>query len=228
MSLYVIGDLHLSLNSDKSMEVFQGWENYTERIKENWINTVKPEDTVILAGDTSWGMTLSESLMDFKFINELPGKKVLIKGNHDYWWSTVKKMEDFFRENSLETFTILHNNCIPYGEYAVCGTRGWVNETKEPADAKVLAREAGRLRTSIECAVKQGLKPVVVLHYPPIFASNCNYDILQVMYDYDVKNCYYGHIHGRSSKYAINGERDGINFEFISSDFLQFTPKKIL
>ncbi len=228
MSLYVIGDLHLSLNSDKSMEVFQGWENYTERIKENWINTVKDDDIVILAGDTSWGMTLTESLEDFRFINNLPGKKVLIKGNHDYWWSTVKKMEDFFSENSLDSFTVLHNNCVPYGEYAVCGTRGWVNETKEPADAKVLAREAGRLRTSIECAVKQNLKPVVVLHYPPIFASNCNYDILQVMYDYDVKNCYYGHIHGRSSKYAINGERDGINFEFISSDFLQFTPKKIL
>ncbi len=228
MSLYVIGDLHLSLDSDKSMEVFSGWENYTERIKENWMNTVKSEDTVILAGDTSWGMTLSESLEDFRFINNLPGKKVLIKGNHDYWWSTVKKMEDFFSENSLDSFAILHNNCIPYGEYAVCGTRGWVNETKEPADAKVLAREAGRLKTSIECAVKQNLKPIVVLHYPPIFGANCNYDILQVMYDYDVKNCYYGHIHGRSSKYAINGERDGINFEFVSSDFLQFTPKKIL
>lgn len=228
MSLYVMGDLHLSLNSDKSMEVFHGWENYTERIKENWENTVKDDDIVVLAGDTSWGMTLEESLEDFKFINNLPGKKVLIKGNHDYWWATVKKMEDFFRENNLDTFVILHNNCIPYGEYAVCGTRGWVNETKEPADAKVLAREAGRLRTSIECAVRQNLKPVVVLHYPPIFSANCNYDILQVMYDYGVRNCYYGHIHGRSSKYAINGERDGINFEFISSDFLQFKPKKIL
>ena len=228
MSLYVIGDLHLSLSSDKSMDIFQGWENYTERIKENWLKNITPEDTVVLAGDTSWGMTLSESLKDFEFINALPGKKVLIKGNHDYWWTTVRKMEEFFTSNGLDSFTILHNNCVPYGKYAVCGTRGWVNETKEPADAKVLAREAGRLKTSIECAVKQNLIPIVVLHYPPIFGTNCNYDILQVMYDYDVKYCYYGHIHGQSSKYAINGERDGIRFEFISGDYLQFLPKKIM
>lgn len=228
LSLYVIGDVHLSLDTDKAMDVFKGWENYVDRLYENWNKTVKPDDTVVLAGDSSWGMTLEQSKKDLEFINNLPGKKILLKGNHDYWWTTVKKMEDFFVANNFTTLNILHNNCYSYGEYAICGTRGWVNETKEPADAKVLAREAARLKTSIECAIKQGLEPIVFLHYPPIFANNCNYDILDVLYKYNIKHCYYGHIHGRGAVYAINGVRDGVDFHYISSDYLQFTPKRVL
>lgn len=228
MSLFVIGDLHLSLDADKSMDIFAGWENYVQRLYDNWNNTVSPEDTVVLAGDLSWGMTLEQSKKDFAFINDLPGKKIIIKGNHDYWWTTVKKMELFFDENGFGTLNILHNNCYTYGEYGICGTRGWVNETKEPADAKVLAREAQRLKASIECAVKQNLTPIVFLHYPPIFANNCNYDILDVLYKYGIKHCYYGHIHGKGASYAITGERDGVNFDYISSDYLQFTPKQIV
>jgi predicted phosphohydrolase len=227
MALYAISDLHLSLSTDKSMEVFPGWENYVERIKSNWENTIKDEDMVVLPGDISWGMTLEQALLDFKFINSLPGKKIILKGNHDYWWTTRKKMENFFNEKGLHTLNILNNDCYKYEEYAVCGTRGWINENEEPADKKVLLREAGRLETSIKLAINQNLKPIVFLHYPPIYADDYNYDILEVLHKYKIKDCYYGHIHGKSSDYAINGERDGIKYTLISGDYLQFSPVKI-
>ncbi|HOV40608.1 MAG TPA: metallophosphoesterase [Oscillospiraceae bacterium] len=227
MGLYVIGDLHLSLSSSKPMDVFNGWENYVDRIKANWLENIKSNDVAVLAGDLSWGMSLEESLEDFKFVNALPGKKILLKGNHDYWWNTKKKMEDFFEANGLDTLNILHNNHYQYGEYGICGTRGWINETDEPSDAKILAREAARLEVSIQSAEKAGLKPIVFLHYPPIYAGNYNYNILEVLFKHNIKQCFYGHIHGKSSAYAINDERDGIKFTLISGDFLQFKPFKI-
>lgn len=227
LALFAIGDLHLSLSTDKSMEKFSGWEDYVNKIKSNWLNVVSEEDTVVLAGDTSWGMNFVECRSDFEFINNLPGRKIIMKGNHDYWWSTRAKMEKFLMENGFETFSILHNNSFTYNDIAICGTRGWVNETEEPADSKVLAREAQRLKMSLDSVCDKTLIPVVFLHYPPIYGQNYNYDILQVLYDYNVKECYYGHIHGDSKKYAINGERDGIKFSLISSDYLQFRPKRI-
>lgn len=227
MSLFAIGDLHLSLSADKSMHVFDGWDNYVERIKLNWEKLVKETDTVVLVGDSSWGMSLEQSKEDFNFINNLPGKKIILKGNHDYWWTTKAKMESFFCENNFSTLEILHNNHFIYEDIAICGTRGWINETEEPADAKVLKREASRLVMSIESVFDKNLSPVVFLHYPPIFADNYNYEILEVLYKYNIKECYYGHIHGKSKNYSINGERDGISFSLISSDYLQFIPKKI-
>lgn len=229
MSLYAIGDLHISL-SDKSkpMDIFSGWENYMLIMEENWKKTVSDEDTIVLAGDISWAMHLKDSYEDFKWIEQMPGKKVILKGNHDYWWCSRKKMEDTFSEWGFKTLNILHNNHFAYENYGICGTRGWVNMPGESADAKVLAREAGRLSASLQSSQDEGLEPLVFMHYPPIFGNNINLDILDVLFKYNVKKCWYGHLHGPSIKYAINGEREGIDFKLISGDFLQFCPVKIL
>lgn len=230
MSLYVIGDLHLCFcNPSKTMSIFAGWENYQERIKSNWLETVNDNDTVVLAGDISWGMTREEAQPDFKFINELPGQKIILKGNHDYWWGTIKKIEDFLSAEGFDTIKILHNNHYAYGSYGICGTRGWVNMNGETQDEKVLKREVQRLETSIKSAVSAGLEPLVFMHYPPIFATSFNYDILEILYRYNIKECYYGHVHGRSAhELAIKNTYDGINFHLISGDYIQFKPEKVV
>ncbi len=227
MSLFVMADLHLSLSVDKPMDIFGGWNDYMTRIEENWQKKVSPQDTVVIPGDLSWAMGLEQSKKDMQFIDKLNGKKIIMKGNHDYWWNTRNKMEKFFSENGFSTLTILHNNHYEYEGVGICGTRGWINDNGEPADKKVLLREAGRLEASICSAEKAGLKPVVFLHYPPIYGSSCNYDILEVLNRHNIKWCFYGHIHGRGSDYAINGERGGINYRLIASDFLQFDPMDI-
>lgn len=230
MSLFVLADLHLCLGDpSKTMSIFSGWQDYQERIKKHWLELIKNEDTVVLPGDISWGMSLAEAAPDFHFINELPGEKIIIKGNHDYWWSTMKKMEDFLAAEGCSTIKILHNNHYRYGEYGICGTRGWVNMPGEIQDEKVLKREVQRLETSIKSALAEGLKPIVFLHYPPIFATNFNYDILEILYRYNISDCYYGHIHGRSAHdLCIKNTYDGINFHLIAGDYLQFIPEKIL
>lgn len=230
MSLYVIGDLHLCFSDpEKTMSIFPGWENYQERIRENWLKTVAPEDTIVLAGDVSWGMSLKQAVPDFRFINELPGQKIILKGNHDYWWVTMKKMEDHLEAEKLDSIKILHNNHYTYGNYGICGTRGWVNMPGETQDEKVLRREVQRLETSIKSAVSAGLEPIVFMHYPPIFASNFNYDILEILYRYKIKDCYYGHIHGRSAHdLCVKNTYDDVNFHLISGDYLQFIPEKVL
>lgn len=230
MSLYVIGDLHLCLSDPgKTMEVFNGWQNYQERIEKNWLNTIKDGDTVVLAGDISWGMSLQQALPDFQFVNKLPGKKIILKGNHDYWWTTMKKMEDFLSAEGCTTISILHNNHYRYEGYGICGTRGWVNMPGETQDEKVLKREVQRLETSIKSALKEDLEPLVFMHYPPIFASNFNYDILDILYRYKIKECYYGHIHGRSAhELCVTNTYDDINFHLIAGDYLQFMPEKVL
>lgn len=232
MSLYVIGDLHLCFSDPaKTMGIFNGWQDYQERIERNWLAKIQPEDTIVLAGDISWGMSLQQALPDFQFINGLPGEKIILKGNHDYWWTTMKKMEDFFSVEGLSTLRILHNNHYKYGEYGICGTRGWVNgtDTKDVQDEKVLKREVQRLEMSIKSAVDAGLEPIVFMHYPPIFANNFNYDILDVLYRYRIKKCYYGHIHGRSAhELCVQGEYDDIDFHLIAGDFLQFAPELVL
>jgi hypothetical protein len=214
------------------MSVFNGWQNYQEKIEKNWRDIVKPDDTVVLAGDISWGMSLQQALPDFQFINGLPGEKIILKGNHDYWWMTMKKMEAFFEAESLTTLRLLHNNHYAYGKYGICGTRGWVNGTDNKADVqdeKVLRREVQRLETSINSALKAGLEPIVFMHYPPIFTNNFNYDILEVLYRYKIKKCYYGHIHGRSAhELCVQGVYDDIDFHLIAGDFLQFIPELVL
>lgn len=229
MALFVMGDLHLSLSSDKSMDIFGGWENYVERIKENWNREVSPEDTVVVPGDISWAMSLKEAEADFSFIHGLPGRKIILKGNHDYWWTTAAKMNNFLAENGFDSIFILHNNHYAYENYGICGTRGWINDDSEPADAKVLAREAQRLETSIASAESSGLEPLVFLHYPPLYGNEYNPDLLEVMYRHNIKRCWYGHIHGRKGhQNAVNGERDGIVFQLVSADYVQFCPVKIM
>lgn len=230
MSLFVIGDLHLCKSvPEKTMEIFSGWADYQTKIEENWLKTIKSDDTVVIAGDLSWGMSLEEAEADFRFVDELPGKKIILKGNHDYWWTTRNKMEAFFEKCGFKTLNILHNNHFQYENYGICGTRGWVNMPDEPADAKVLSREAQRLEVSIKSAADAGLEPVVFMHYPPIFAGSFNYDILGVLYKYKIKKCYYGHIHGsKGHSLSIKGEYDDIFFSNISGDYLQFMPEKVV
>ena len=230
MSLFVIGDLHLSFSDpSKTMSVFAGWQDYQEKIEKNWMELIKPEDTVVLAGDISWGMSLQQALPDFSFIERMPGEKIILKGNHDFWWTTKKKMEDFFAAEGLISMKILHNNHYRYGDYGICGTRGWVNMPGEVQDEKVLRREVQRLETSIQSALKEELEPIVFMHYPPIFATNFNYDILEILYRYKIKECYYGHIHGRSAhELCVTNTYDDVNFHLISGDYLQFVPEKVL
>lgn len=227
MALFAIGDLHLSFGTNKPMDVFSGWHNYVEKLENQWRRLVKPEDWVVLPGDLSWGMDLKQSLKDFEFLESLPGKKVILKGNHDYWWSTKRKMEDFFAENGLLTLNILHNNHYIYEKWALCGSRGWINETDEPADLKVLNREAGRLAASLDSAKASGLTPLVFLHYPPVYASQVNQPILDVLKRFNVAHCFYGHIHGQSAQFAVNGLKDGVDYRLVASDYLGFCPKKI-
>lgn len=228
MSLFAIGDLHLSFGVQKPMDIFSGWENHEEILKKNWLSAVGNDDTVVLAGDISWGMNFSESLEDFRFIHSLPGRKIILKGNHDYWWNSMNKMKKFLSENGFDDISILHNNHYRYGDIGICGTRGWVQMADEPADAKVLAREVQRLEVSIKSALTENLNPIVFLHYPPVYGSNCNYELIEVMRKYNVKKCYYGHVHGYAHKNAVTGERDGIKFSMISGDFIQFNPEKIV
>lgn len=229
MSLFVLGDTHLSFGVPaKPMDIFSGWENYQTLLEENWRRTVMPEDTVVLAGDISWGMDLKEARADFAFLHALPGRKIILKGNHDYWWNSMKKMTDFFAENGFDTLHILHNNCYAYGEYGICGTRGWVNMPGETQDAKVMAREQQRLHVSLSAAQAQGLTPIVFLHYPPVFWDSRNELMLSELYAFGVKDCYYGHLHGKSHARAAKGWENGICYHLISGDYLQFLPEKVL
>lgn len=229
MSLFAIADLHLSLSVNKPMDIFgERWLNHVEKLTKNWNETVSESDIVVIPGDISWAINFDEAKADFEYINKLNGIKIISKGNHDYWWSTLSKLNTFLAENSFDTIKFLHNNHYAYEKYGICGTRGWINETSIPADAKVLAREAQRLEVSIKSALSENLEPIVFLHYPPVFGNESNYDILDVMYKYNVKECYYGHLHGNAHKYAICGESEGINFNLISADFVQFCPKLVL
>lgn len=224
MALYAIGDTHLSLTSDKSMEVFGvGWENYVERLRDGFA-AVNDTDTVVLCGDLSWGMSLAEAERDFAFLNsELPGEKWLIKGNHDYWWATAAKMNVFFQEKGFDRLHILHNNCALYGETALCGTRGWFYEEK--GSQKVFNRELMRLESSLQAAGER--EKLAFLHYPPLYKGYRCQEIIDLLTRYGVKTCCYGHLHGPSHRLAIQGEQDGVNFQLVAADFIGFRPKKI-
>ena len=229
MALYAIGDLHLSFSTDKPMDVFGGgWINYTEKIKTGF-QMLQPEDVCVLCGDISWGMHLEESLEDFLFINKLPGRKIILKGNHDYWWGTTAKMNAFFESNGITGIDILHNNCFFYEDTAICGTRGWLPDEELSAEQnrKIMAREVTRLRTSLQAAGDANTK-LCFFHYPPRFKNTVCHDIISAMNEYGVKKCMYGHLHAEGHRLAVRGAAEGIEYEIVSADFMDFTPLKVM
>lgn len=226
MAVFVIGDLHLSLGTDKPMDVFPGWEGYLPKLEANWRKLIRPEDTVILAGDTSWAMSLADAYSDFSFLQNLPGQKWLLKGNHDYWWTTIRKMQTFLQERGLDTLHILHNNACIADQLALCGTRGWPFDDVAAQGEKLMAREAGRLRMSLQAA-PPSLHKVAFLHYPPVYPGACAQELVSVLQEFGVTQCYYGHLHGKSIRFAVQGKVDGVEYHLISADALGFCPYKI-
>lgn len=227
MSVFVIGDTHLSFSSDKPMNIFKGWDGYESRLENNWQKLVEKDDTVIIAGDISWGMSLQESLKDFEFLNRLNGTKIILKGNHDYWWNTANKMNSFMAENGFDSIKFLHNNAYKIDDIAIAGSRGWFFDAEKDDIDKVLARECSRLQRSIDMASELGGEIVTFLHYPPI-SMNADCDpIIEVLVKNQIKRCYYGHLHGGAIKSALNGEKYGIDFRLVSADYLEFCPLHI-
>lgn len=231
MAVYAISDLHLSFGVDKPMNVFgEKWDDYEKRIALNWKKKVKEEDTVIIPGDISWGMTLKETIKDFKFINELPGKKIILRGNHDYYFSTVSKVKNFFKENDFNTIEILRNNAFVADSYIICGTRGWgkTENTDKMLDKKIIAREEIRLKLSLEFAQKlndsleEKKEIVVAMHFPPFIGEFAN-----IMKEYNVKTCIYGHLHGYGHFMIKEGIIDGIDYKMVSCDYTKFDLVKI-
>ena len=225
MSLFCIADLHLSLGNDKPMDVFAGWQDYTSRILNNWNSIVKDEDTVVVAGDISWAMKLEDCFNDFDFINnKLNGNKILLKGNHDYWWGTKKKIDSYLEENGFDKIKILFNNSYTVGDYNICGTRGWNLEIDSEEDEKILNRELGRLKLSLD-SVDNDKETIVFLHYPPIYGTQRCQEIFEILHNYNIQKCYYGHLHGQKIiKYSYNGDYEGIKLKLISTDSVSFTP----
>ena len=227
MSIFTIADTHLSLSDDKPMDIFGGWQDYVSRLESNWKSLITDDDTVVLPGDISWAMSLEGALEDFRFIHNLPGKKIILKGNHDYWWNTKRKMDTWLENENLDTISILHNNAFKVGDYVLCGTRGWFYDAETGADMKVLLREASRLDMSIQEGKKLGDNLIVFLHYPPVMQSQKCQEIFDVLKKHDIKRCYYGHLHGESTRHSVNDTVDGIKFSLISADFLGFCPQLV-
>jgi predicted phosphohydrolase len=209
------------------MDVFEGWHDYVRIIEKNWRNLIREKDCVVIAGDISWAMNLKEAAEDFKFIDSLPGKKIIIKGNHDFWWSSVKKINDFFKEKKIESIKVLQNLSLESQGFCICGARGWVCKAKTDKDKKIIQREVGRLKLSFKSSENSKLEKVVFMHYPPVYDGEEN-DIMEILVENNVNKCYYGHVHGKhASKKAFIGNYRGVNLDFISCDYLSFTPKLV-
>lgn len=240
MSLYVISDLHLSTNemTNKSMEKFGSrWSNYHAKLERSFRAIVNPDDTVIIPGDISWAMTLDEALSDFKFLDSLPGTKIIGKGNHDFWWSTASKIHAFFEANGITTIKLLHNNAYMLEDCIICGSRGWFYDEKQQRTVgevdydKIIAREAQRLEISIRAALelsteRPDLPILCFLHFPPVFGDLVCDKILDVIKKYNITTCYYGHIH---NNYSIprQFEYDGVTFVMVAADYLNFVPMPV-
>ena len=228
MSLYVIGDLHLSLTADKPMDVFgDHWAEHPRRLRESFAS-LRDEDTTVLCGDLSWGMSLREAAADFHFIDALPGRKIILKGNHDYWWSTAAKMRSFFEAEGIRSIELLHNCCLNWENLALCGTRGWFFEEEKGGehDKKIMDREIMRLEASLRAAGER--EKLCFLHYPPRFGTEyvCR-EITRLFDRYGVRECYYGHLHGPAQKSAVQGWVEGVRYQLVSADYLGFTPRRI-
>lgn len=228
MALYAIGDLHLSFGTDKPMDVFGGaWTGYVDKLRQG-LSVIRPEDTTVLLGDLSWALSLEEAKEDFAFIHEIPGRKIIIKGNHDYWWTTAAKFYRFCQENGFDNMYILNNNVYEYEDIALTGTRGWFfeeNAQEGSHNDKVFKRELIRLETSLKLAGER--EKFCFLHYPPRYRGYECPEILDLLHKYNVSSCFYGHLHGDSHKLAVEGIRDGVEFRLCAADFLGFAPLRL-
>lgn len=225
MSLFALSDLHLSLNSNKPMDIFgPAWTDHYLKIKENWNRKIKDDDYVLIAGDISWAMNLDEAKADIDFIHSLKGNKILIKGNHDYWWNSIKKLNSMYND-----MFFIQNTFLKYEDYGICGTRGWINlNNTEEHDEKVYKREIMRLKMSLDCAKKEGLKKfIVMMHYPPATKVSESTEFVDILAEYNVEKLIYGHIHSDSKNICINGMYKGIDFICSSADIINFDPLTI-
>ena len=228
MALYAIGDLHLCLGAEKPMDIFGGnWVGYMDKLKEG-MSVIGPEDTTVLLGDLSWALDLDNAQADFAWIHAIPGRKIILKGNHDYWWSTAAKFYKFCEANGFENQWILNNNCYEYGDYAICGTRGWFYEEERSGqhDEKVFRRELCRLEASLKAAGER--EKLVFLHYPPKYKGYECPEILELLRAYGVRRCFYGHLHGGSHGLAMEGLWDGVEYRLVSADKLNFHPYRVI
>ena len=232
MSIYVIGDLHLSFGMNKPMDIFGvNWEDHYKKIENDWLNKVNDNDLVVLPGDFSWAMDLDDTIEDFKYLSKLPGKKLLLKGNHDYWWGTLKKMKEFIKANNFRDIDFIQNNSFLFDDKIIVGTRGWIYDNKLE-NIKILKREKIRLEMSFNDAIhKYGndKEIIVFMHYPPFGKEivPLEYDLKEVLKNYNVKKCFYGHLHGESCLDATQGNIDNITYKLISSDYLDFKLYKV-
>ncbi|MBQ2692150.1 MAG: metallophosphoesterase [Clostridia bacterium] len=234
MALYIIGDTHFSSDRDKPMDVFGGkWLGYDQKLMDSIGECMKSDDDVlVICGDFSWGMNLADTLPDFRRLDSFPGKKILLKGNHDYWWETVAKMNRFFDDNGITTIEFLHNNFFEYNsKILLCGTRGWMYDNSKPSSAedKVFKREVMRLRQSLEAASSyaDGREILCFLHYPPVCRDYEISAFTDVMKEFNVRLCCYGHLHGESIRNAFTGMRGGIEYKLVSADAVDFVPVKL-
>jgi predicted phosphohydrolase len=228
MALYAIGDLHLCLGAPKPMDIFGGaWVGYMDKLKEG-MSVIGPEDTTVLLGDLSWALDLQEANADFSWINDIPGKKIILKGNHDYWWSTAAKFQKFCEENNFSDMHLMNNNHYDYESWAICGTRGWFFEEERSSDhdEKVFRRELMRLEASLKSAGEK--TKLVFLHYPPKYKGYECQEIIALLKKYDVRRCFYGHLHGASHALAMEGLWDGIDYRLVAADKLNFKPLLVI
>ena len=248
MSIFAIADLHLGLSVDKPMDVFgPAWNDHVERLEKNWREKITSSDTVLIPGDISWGISMEEALADLKFIDELPGTKILSKGNHDYWWGTTKKVEDFMAANGLTTLKILKNKGFVVENTLIAGTRGWIlpeNPESKKDDEKIYLREVGRLERSLIDSIRafeageaegeeeekpdvSSVRKIAMLHYPPIYETGRENGFTKVLEQYGFGLCLYGHLHGRAHQSAFNGEKNGVEYRLIAADYLKFDPIEV-
>ena len=228
MALYAIGDLHLSLGADKPMDIFGGkWTGYMDKLREG-VSVIGPEDTTVLLGDLSWALDLQGAKKDFAWINDIPGRKIILKGNHDYWWSTAAKFYKFCQENGFQDQWILNNNHYEYDGWAICGTRGWFFEEDRGGthDEKVFRRELIRLETSLKSA--GDMNKMVFLHYPPRYKGYECREIIELLERYGVRRCFYGHLHSESHKLVVEGLWGGVDYRLVSADYIGFKPVTVI
>lgn len=235
MAVFVISDTHLSLGkADKPMDIFgDKWAGHAEKIRRNWLEAIGPEDTVVIPGDISWALKTEDSLDDMRFLDALPGRKIIGKGNHDYWWGTCTKMRAFLRDNGIGTIEFLYNNAFRADGLIICGSRLWdgVGTNSAPEDLKAYAREVGRLRTSLLAGTAlretEGGEIAAFTHYPPWASNDGRQEYMELLAEFGVKRCYYGHLHGPAIASAVEGECRGVELRLVSADHLDFVPLKI-